>query len=795
MKSIRSIHYCLIFLSFFLSSVSAFEFQAANAREHITYEDFIHMDQKSKYEIIQMVMEYITLLEGQGPQAEIGRSRKFVHINPEEIKKIWNFFIQTAYADDSSQVFTPVLTVEEMQENSQHLCIYGGWVSFYDPITKSQSGDTGVCVHPSQITNRVKSTGAKIPDNIKKKLEEQQAQYNRFAKGNCAGTEKLACSPSYFGTQDDKGTAICADGNAAVGKSNQSSNNLKNVNTSLQCMLKVNEQTKDGKNEILDRLIKNIESKEGAKNFKTNLQLMYSACLCGDGKFINKSYNDRIFLHRTCYGIILQTEGLLKNLSSSNISCKELSALDFSEVANMTDFTTAVYKSIREKFTAEDYAKFSKNDYNDKSDREHIEKRKIQLELDKKNGLCPIDFGYGIKLKLEPLTGQNKYLVIATPQGINADKKLEFIKWEVDGKYEPGDDLTKIIVPQTDKKIKVKVIFDIDKKPSDDGDVPPLDKKTPTLKLEKESVNEDGTEETLRAKLDGVDPIDPKLFKWKAEEPGSVTPDGKDPAKATVPVLDKPYKVTVTYDDLPPADYTVEPKASCKITRSNEEVEGITTFTVEVPKGSKEIQWIPTPDSAGEQPSLKVGYKNANQVITVKVGELSCELSPDNKGDDNSKNKGLTIEAVKSNEGNLEDEVKAIVKKDGIEGIPEGHSVKWFVKDVIKKEVPKKEEKEKSDIEKEFDAANNVEGKTTPSNGVSGIGEGETTKVKKLDTERQVYAKLYDKEGKEVATSNELPIDKLKQTPPPAVHTGPQRPNQVQPMRFNQPAKGQRGVY
>src|SRR5690606_34206456 len=117
-------------------------------------------------------------------------------------------------------------------------------------------------------------------------------------------------------------------------------------NTSLKCMsLVYNHEKKD---EILQNIIDNVlRNEDSARAFSDTLQMMYGVCVCGDDSYINQSYSTRIFNHRTCYGIIMQTNEILEhmfNTDNKERSCSLLGAIPHQkDIANMSDFALEAY--------------------------------------------------------------------------------------------------------------------------------------------------------------------------------------------------------------------------------------------------------------------------------------------------------------------------------------------------------------------------------------------------------------------------------------------------------------------
>lgn len=294
----------------------------------ISYEDFIHLNQKQKVEVIRMAHDFLIEYESRYI-IDQKKARQY-----QTYKKIMSFVLNEAYASD---------TIRNIPQSLK--CYYGGWISF----TKIGSNNKPYCVHPRKISylkNKIyllarakkisisqlegkseaeidkllmdTDIGKFYIGNLTpkyKKYFEQAKSKSLVVKMNgenlsletqdyaCNAEHDIPCNPEIYGAypSDQGPKTLCVPDKGNYG-----------VNISYQCakaLDKIEQEENDKYKQMMNEVIAN-SSNEGSV-LQTTIEAMYDTCLCSpsdsyDG-LINHRYAKRLFSSRTCVGILSQT--------------------------------------------------------------------------------------------------------------------------------------------------------------------------------------------------------------------------------------------------------------------------------------------------------------------------------------------------------------------------------------------------------------------------------------------------------------------------------------------------------
>jgi hypothetical protein len=270
----------IIFIMSFMMALTA------GARSYIrSYEDFVHLSDSEKDQLIVKTMELAIELEARYKKevAVSGFNQERFEKYTKALNQISALFINSAFAADAKSKkdwFKMGQDFVKLLEKPNSRCIFAGWVS---QPSKDSSGTT-VCSHPGFL----------------KGATEKDAYPDPAANSDCKKNDrkKIECSPVLFGYKKETDKSLfCVD--ASDGAHNSSYNCMK------AALAEGAEQKGDSKEERLknlrDRLAKNPEIFKGVQEF------VYKTCVCEDtDKKINFSpeYHKYMRPHRTCYGLM-----------------------------------------------------------------------------------------------------------------------------------------------------------------------------------------------------------------------------------------------------------------------------------------------------------------------------------------------------------------------------------------------------------------------------------------------------------------------------------------------------------
>lgn len=381
------------------------------AGQRITYEDFIHFNYDQKLSTIKIVHDFLIRHE----QLEIAEQAKHKKTSQyKTFKKIYNFFISSAYAAEDDAQFD----VEDLE--SSQLCFYAGWIS-----TRIRSRGRSICSHPRNIKRLLVNSPGLVSDknkaflkNVSLKYEESIAQKpaklvfdkktEKFEfKDESCGNKDIVCNPKIYGLKSK--SPICVSGNINLG-----------LNSSLLCsqaldVIKAGDE--DEYKDTIAGILKNASGDNKGEFFHI-LKASYDTCICGkdatketinQGHFkqtIDPHYAEVLFNQRGCYGIISQTEQIFKAVKNDPTSCQSFADTSFNGAEgadSWLDYLNKAYNVIEKQnlrdeiinIVSERKANFSRvipeaerANTADKEREDFEAKRAEHFELYSKNGLC-----------------------------------------------------------------------------------------------------------------------------------------------------------------------------------------------------------------------------------------------------------------------------------------------------------------------------------------------------------------------------------------------------------------------
>jgi len=196
--------------------------------------------------------------------------------------------------------------------DKERLCIYAGWLSM---IVK------GKCTHPLNIDKKTlvnkedRDLLSKINGNLFSGGELiSKDKYKSYAK--CGGTKQILCSPDLFGynpTSEDGNKPFCVD-----------QGNQNPYNSSYACLKKVQDLEDTQQKTVYEGIVKRVTQNKdiGESNLIIMFKLYYDVCMCkGGNNYINKEYAKKMFVSRTCYAWLQQTNNIMDQFNPSTTTC------------------------------------------------------------------------------------------------------------------------------------------------------------------------------------------------------------------------------------------------------------------------------------------------------------------------------------------------------------------------------------------------------------------------------------------------------------------------------------------
>jgi hypothetical protein len=424
---------CLILI---LICFSALSFASDNI---VTYDEFIHLDFKSKSKVIHLVQNFVSEYERIQfkNQKQLRKSKKY-----QTYKKILNTFINSAYANDGG----------DPNHIDGESCIYAGWNS---KLHKSY------CNHPylveankagsytSELTTKkfiiIKSDyKGGVTINEEPKPEEATGCNPEKYEEYDANKNKIACNPKLFGQLDDK--MFCVE----AGNHSRNASYLCS-----QAIKQYEENDKEKYNKIMKSIIHNFEedgNNDERNAFTSMMYNMYNTCACGgaaatdQGKYytgnMNKAYVQNMFYSRTCYGVLSQTNRIKESINNTEIggAC----FLDQSASSNgdktWRDFLNSAHQVIDKELDS-DNSRFDKSG------------------LDKLT-----DWNFRLKKKEEIVEELKDYCPMTPPKRIEKKAKLDpevnTLAIEAKGIKEIDDTLYRLITPELSGPDEIELELD-----------------------------------------------------------------------------------------------------------------------------------------------------------------------------------------------------------------------------------------------------------------------------------------------------------------------------------------------
>ncbi|MCO4754018.1 MAG: hypothetical protein KC478_06030 [Bacteriovoracaceae bacterium] len=329
--------------TFSLLSIFVFATPAAMA-SYVTFPDYVVMPKQRQIQVVEMLQDYIVESEYQ--------SRALLEKNSPEYTW-WNQISEsfTAYAAGATAV-----------ENSS--CMYGGWLS----VAYKNSRNRLLCSNPKKIRSartdyeRKARLGMVKDQELREELELSskiyQSSYDDIANGDyvmidfkttgglnielhpsphssrpCQVEKRgdIICNPTIFGAPDGK--PLCVPGDEDKRGFNSSYLCQQAVKLIKEKGLGNKTEMENGSskvyNDMMDKVIADSITSEDHRNlFLSNLQRMYTMCMCAQDKDykshsnkVNKEFANLMFNTRTCVGVLNQTREVLKQVQASG-SCK-----------------------------------------------------------------------------------------------------------------------------------------------------------------------------------------------------------------------------------------------------------------------------------------------------------------------------------------------------------------------------------------------------------------------------------------------------------------------------------------
>lgn len=288
-----------MFKSTFMAFMALFLCLSAQAGSYIrTHEDYVHLSDYEKNQLIIKTMELVVALESQynyevkkyGYNSE--RFEKFIQA-VSKVKSI--LFIDSAYAAPTPAK-KPMTNwnsygdaFKKLMNKSGSNCFFAGW-----PSKPYVLGGKTFCGHPDFIQG----------DSLTRHTDKPMAEWTQYypepkADSGCGANDhkKILCNPAIFGFKNSsKGDLFCVA--ASEGAHNSAYNCMQEA---------LKERPADsGIDSPAKRLGELRTSLDGNKEaFKAIQDFVYKTCVCDSSpKNFNSNYHAYVRKHRTCYGMM-----------------------------------------------------------------------------------------------------------------------------------------------------------------------------------------------------------------------------------------------------------------------------------------------------------------------------------------------------------------------------------------------------------------------------------------------------------------------------------------------------------
>ncbi len=264
------------------------------------HEDFVHLSEHEKNELIIKTMELVVALESQYNYEvrtsgyDSTRFKKFI----EAVSKVKSIlFIDSAYAANNpgkrkfddwnsyGNAFKDIMT-----KNGSSNCLFAGWPS---KAYVNKNGKT-YCAHPDFIN------GTGPNRHTEKKMTLWTTGYpNPDSKSGCGVNDqrKILCNPAIFGFKkaSDK-SLFCVD--TLLGAENSAFNCMKEA---------LKDRPSDGDTDSKDLRLTALKASLGANKeaLKAIQEFAYKSCVCDSTPAnLNRDYQTYMRKHRTCFGLM-----------------------------------------------------------------------------------------------------------------------------------------------------------------------------------------------------------------------------------------------------------------------------------------------------------------------------------------------------------------------------------------------------------------------------------------------------------------------------------------------------------
>jgi len=347
----------------------------ATAREHITYVDFVLLEQEQKREVIKLVQDYFLTSENVQNYIEFEEKNKSQSKKRTSFTKyLYNQFVAYAGTDSNDDV--------------RKSCFYGGWISQYY-INKSNTQKHGakfpVCANPMRLsysseakepnenifTNLGVNDNTNFDDRSKNAAIESGQYYDELqAELKTAGKKFIKIGLSESGDPLDLDLHTVTVGQVGEHGCNPASNIICNpmvygrldgapfcvpkksddaYNTSFLCAKALDKvKTDQGEavyNSVMDAAVS--ESLKKPKLFENTLINLYDSCMCKGSSysFVDEDYASSMYNSRTCVAVLNSTKNIIHAVSRNN-KCDAYSGGNLGEVSKMSTFFKRAYQHV-----------------------------------------------------------------------------------------------------------------------------------------------------------------------------------------------------------------------------------------------------------------------------------------------------------------------------------------------------------------------------------------------------------------------------------------------------------------
>lgn len=387
-------------------------FSLANARDHISYIDFVQMDKSQQHEVIKMLQRFSSHTE---------------YIQNFVIKKNSKNKKRTSYVDFFLNQFKAYAGAKRHDPGEKKSCFFGGWLShMYDNNNNPDGVMRNLCAHPARLsydadsgekresifenhgvsanrnsyneqTKDMAIASGQYYDDLQKEIVQQGKSVNKvtikenedgtfelgvnsytneenvsaraeLAQDKCSTPRDIICNPMVYGKFEN--------GPFCVPKKNDNA-----YNTSFLCekaVQWVRDTHPDKYDGVMDQAVQAATANPAL--FNHTVISMYDNCMCngkGYSNYTDPTYSDMVYRTRTCVAIINSTKNILGKFS--NRSCSMFQTDKLGEVSNMSLFFKRAYKHLNDSVVEMDAGEMSISDMNTYYQRDQISQRRQEV--------------------------------------------------------------------------------------------------------------------------------------------------------------------------------------------------------------------------------------------------------------------------------------------------------------------------------------------------------------------------------------------------------------------------------